>query len=216
MFMRMNGDTKKLIQNELSEENSTRREIEEAMKPQNFPSILKNMVQQGATKISQMFSEFALYSNHRTFTNTTLKTRRAKAEYRSNLGEWSNSFITANPENHPMLKFEDEEFLLLLRKRYNDYQQYVAAVRGMKCQCVHKKVNEEHIFKCATEECRQNRHSEMKLAIFAMQKNAGIVSTTEDNSLVPGEGQRRHAGITGHHCKISHDGHLREGPRSYI
>ena len=97
-----------------------------------------------------------------------------------------------------MLKFDDEEFLLLTRKRYNDYQPCVSAVRGMKCPtCGHKKVNEEHIFKCATEGCRHNRHSDMKLAIFAMQKNAGIVSTTEDNNLVPGEGQRRHAGIAG-------------------
>ena len=45
----------------------------------------------------------------------------------------------------------------------------------------------------------------MKLAIFAMQKNAGIVSTTEDSNFVPGDGQRRHADLTGHHCKMSHE-----------
>ena len=85
-----------------------------------------------------------------------------------------------------MLRFDDEKLLLLLRKRYNDYQPCVMAVRSMKCQCGHKMVNEEHIFKCATEGCRQNRHTDMKLAIFAMQKNAGIVSSTEDSNLVPG------------------------------
>ena len=106
----MNGDVKKLIQNELSDGNHTAKEIEEANEPQRFPSILKKMVIQGATKIQQMFSEFTLYGLFRTFTNTTLKTKRAKAEYRSNLGEWSNTFITANPGNHPMLKFEDEKF----------------------------------------------------------------------------------------------------------
>ena len=93
--------------------------------------------------------------------------------------------------------------MLLLRKRYNDYQPCVMAVRGVKCQCGHKKVNEEHIFKCATEGHRQNRHTDMKLTIFAKQKNTGIVSSTEDSNLVPGDGQRRHADITGHHCKMS-------------
>ena len=201
----MQGDLKKLVQNEVSGLERTSRVYEEAMEPQKFPSLLQKMTKQGATKICQVFSEFALYANHRKFTNETLKTNRAKAEYRSNLGEFSNSFITANPGNHPMLKFNDEKFLLLLRKRYNDYQPCVMAVRGMKCQCGHKKVNEEHIFKCATEGCRQNRHTDMKLAIFAMQKNAGIVSSTEDCNLVPGDGKRRHADIIGHHCKMSHE-----------
>ena len=50
-YIRMQGDVKKLIQNELSKENSTRKEFEEAMEPQKFPSILKKMVKQGATKI---------------------------------------------------------------------------------------------------------------------------------------------------------------------
>ena len=48
----------------------------------------------------------------------------------------------------------------------------------------------------------------MQLAKLAMQKNAGINSTTEDhnlNNLVPGDGQRRHADITGHRCKLSNE-----------
>ncbi len=32
-----------------------------------------------------------------------------------------------------MLKFNDEEFLLLMRKRYNNYQPCVSVVRGFKC-----------------------------------------------------------------------------------
>ena len=41
----------------------------------------------------------------------------------------------------------------------------------------------------------------MQLTIFAMPKNAGINSTTEEDNLVPGNGQRRHADITGHGVK---------------
>ena len=52
VYMRMNGDVKRLIQNELSDGNHTTREIEEANEPQRFPSILKKYGQPRGNKDS--------------------------------------------------------------------------------------------------------------------------------------------------------------------
>ena len=43
MYMRVNGDTKKLTQNELVEGNNTRTDIATANEPQEFPSLLKKV-----------------------------------------------------------------------------------------------------------------------------------------------------------------------------
>ena len=144
-----------------------------------------------------------MYRAFDTFTTSTLHTAKIRAMYRSNLGEWSAVFMSVNPGKHPSFSFDDEQFLVLLRKRFGVKLHCVDRTRGLICSCGQKDVNEEHIFKCVTDGCKSESHSKFQMALVAMQKHAGIISTAEDLNCVPGDGQRRHADTTGHDCKLT-------------
>ena len=110
--------------------------------------------------------------------------------FRSHLGCWSAAFLKANPK-HSVTKYENAAFLLLLRKRFLDKIPCMEAIKNAKCTCGAKKANEEHAFKCPKDGGRAHRHKALQMAVMAMLKHAGIVTSTEDTNLVQGNGQRR-------------------------
>ena len=75
-------------------------------------------------------------------------------------------------------------------------------IRNAKCTCGALKVNEEHAFKCPRDGGRSHRHKSLQLAVMAMLKHAGIVTSTEDTNLVIGNGQRRETDVMGHGVKL--------------
>ena len=65
-------------------------------------------------------------------------------------GEWSSAVVDVNPGKHPALMFDDDQFSVLLRKRYLLNLQYVDVIRGLMPNCGVKACNEEHVLTCFT------------------------------------------------------------------
>lgn len=201
-FLRMDQDLQSTVRHEMTLGTHSDDAKEKARNPENFLSLITDFMAQGGTEIQKVFGNFLLYGRFSEFTERTIKTDRIRSMFRSNLGEWSATFLQCNPGKHSSLKYADDRFMLLLRKRLSMKQPCVDVIRKATCSCGHVGINEDHCYKCFSGGDKYDTHATMQMAVMAAQKHAGISSTAEDRNLVEGDGQRRHADTTGHRVKL--------------
>jgi hypothetical protein len=71
--------------------------LDEIRNPHEHLSILRKWKSQGGTKAQQTYAKFGERNRFLAFYVKRLRTRHARAIFRSNLGEWSSAFLTTVP-----------------------------------------------------------------------------------------------------------------------
>ena len=128
-YLRMDSDLQSAVLNEMTLGNHSEATKTKARNPENHLSLLKDFSKQGGCEVQKVFSNFRAYRSFLEFSTRTIKTDRVRSMYRSNLGERSAAFLQCNPGKMPCLKYSDEKFMLLLRKRLSMRQPCVDVIR---------------------------------------------------------------------------------------